>query len=421
MIDSAVAVELERRAPGAWELYRKRAETRETVSVSSGGSCRAAVRSEEGWAARWWEGGVPGFAAGSNEAELSRAIREVAATPAAPEPAPALPSSTSPPLADPLPVPASTDADFHEDLSRLVAADSRGEAVLAELSIRRGERVERIVNAKGGDVTMRSSAVEGFARAVGRREGRACEARALFRWDGEPDLASLSRRLSDRATLPLSERAAPLSHGEWLLDPSVAAAMLAAAAPLFQAGTLPTWVQRGQLFSEKVGIVDDAAADGAFDGEGTPTRRVVLVDGGALRARLHDLRSARAAGTASTGHGVRSSYRTPPAVGPRRLFIETGRGASARDLLSAVKRGLFASALTAPVRFDFEKDRFEVEFTGISIVAGRAHGPVAGARARGRISQLFRRISGVSTDRQFFVRPYPVGSPTLLVERADFD
>jgi PmbA protein len=180
-------------------------------------------------------------------------------------------------------------------------------------------------------------------------------------------------------------------------------------------------VQRGQLFSEKVGIVDDAAADGPFDGEATPTRRVVLVDAGALLTRLHDLRSARAAGTKSTGHGVRPSYRTPPAVSPRRLFVETGRSESGRDLLAAVRRGLFASALTAPVRFDLERDRYEVEFTGVAIVAGRAQAPVGGARARGRISQLFRRIAGVSTDRQFFVRPYPVGAPTLLVERADFD
>jgi predicted Zn-dependent protease len=73
------------------------------------------------------------------------------------------------------------------------------------------------------------------------------------------------------------------------------------------------------------------------------------------------------------------------------------------------------------VRVDIERDRFEVEFTGVSIVAGRAQGPVAGARARGRLSQLFRRISGVSTDRQFFPCPYPTGAPTLLVERAEFD
>lgn len=359
------------------------------------------------------------FAAGSNEIDLARAIREAASTASAPEPVPELPSTSSPRLEDPAGVP--PPPDFHDELGRLVAADSRGDAVLAELSVRRGMRVERIVNAKGADVSLRSEAIEGVARAVGRREGRACEARALFQWDGEPDLAPLSRRLSDRATLPLSERAAPVAHGEWLLDPSVAAALLAAAAPLFLGGALPTWVQRGQLFSDKVGVVDDAAADAAFDGEGTPTRRVVLVDGGALRSRLHDLRTARAAGGPSTGHGVRPSYRTPPSVGPRRLFFETSRGESARDLLGAVRRGLFASALTAPVRFDLERDRFEVEFTGISVIAGRAQGPVAGARARGRISQLFRRISAISTDRQFFVRPYPVGAPTLLVERAEFD
>jgi len=417
MIDSPVAKELERRAPGAWDLYRKRAESREVVSA--GARRRTASRSEEGWAARWWENGLPFFAAGSSEADILRAMREVAQAAAAPEPAPVFPTATSPPAEDP--TGADDPPDVHESLSRLLAADWRGEAVLAEVSVRRGNRTERSINGRGGDVTTRSSLTEGHARAVGRREGRACEARALFRWDGEPELESRSRRLSDRATFPLSEGTVSISHGEWLLDPSVGAALLAALSPLFASAALPMWVQRNQLFSEKVGIVDDAAADGAFDGEGTPTRRVVLVDEGALRARLHDLRSARAADTASTGHGVRTSYRTPPAVAPRRLFFETSRGVSARDLLGAVRRGLFASALTAPVRLDIDRDRYEIEFTGISVLAGRAQGPVAGVRARGRISQLLRRISGLSTDRQFFVRPYPAGSPTILVERADFD
>ncbi len=409
--------ELERRAPGDWELYRKRAESRKTSS--SGGPARTASRSEEGWAARWWENGLPRFAAGSTESDLRFAIRDAARSTPSPEPAPEWPAAKSPVLQDPSP--AAAPPELYDALSRLVAAESRGDAVLAELSVSSGGRTERVVNARGGDASVRSMSVEGFARATGRRESRACEARVVFRWESGPELESLASRLSDRATLPLSERASPLAHGEWLLDPSVGAALLAAIAPLFTAAALPTWVQRGQLFSKHVTVVDDAAADGAFDGEGTPTRRVVLVDEGALRARLHDLRSARAHGTSSTGHGVRTSYRTPPAAGPRRLFFETSRGASARDLLTAVRRGLFASALTAPVRMDFERDRYEMDFTGISLVAGRAQGPVAGARARGRISQLLRRISAVSTDRQFFASPYPVGSPTLLVERAEFD
>jgi len=111
----------------------------------------------------------------------------------------------------------------------------------------------------------------------------------------------------------------------------------------------------------------------------------------------------------------------PPAVRPRRIFFETAAGVPPRDLLTSVKRGLFASALTAPVQVDLEKDHFEVEFTGIAVIAGRAQSPVSGARARGRLSQLLRRITAVGTDQQFFPMPYPTGAPTLLIERADFD
>jgi hypothetical protein len=91
------------------------------------------------------------------------------------------------------------------------------------------------------------------------------------------------------------------------------------------------------------------------------------------------------------------------------------------DLLSSVSRGLFASALTAPVRIDLEADRYELEFTGVAIVAGRAQGPVAGARTRGRLSRLLQEIAGSATDIQFFPAPYPVGAPTLLIGRAQFD
>ena len=70
---------------------------------------------------------------------------------------------------------------------------------------------------------------------------------------------------------------------------------------------------------------------------------------------------------------------------------------------------------------DLDADRYAIEFTGVSVIGGRAEGPVAGARASGRISDLLRRIAAVSSDLQFFPAPFPCGSPTLLVERASFD
>jgi PmbA protein len=167
--------------------------------------------------------------------------------------------------------------------------------------------------------------------------------------------------------------------------------------------------------------VDDPSPDAPFDGEGVPTRRTLLVEDGMVAGRLLDLCAAKRAGLRSTGHGARPSYREPPKPGPGRLFLETKTPTPPAELLASVKRGLFAAALTAPARVDLDADRYAIEFTGVSIVAGKAQGPVAGARASGRVSELLRRIAGISTDLQFFPAPFPCGSPTLLVERATFD
>ena len=412
-----LAEELQRRSPGDWELYEKSAESSE---IESGQDERStASRRERGWAARWWSGGAPRFACASSTESLRQALDDSERIEVAPEAPPEWPAQKSGEIRTAAEV--EPPQDLFEELARRLAAESRGDAALKRLTLRRGASAERILNGRGLDVAFASTVYDGIALAAGRKGSRACEGRAVFRWDRAPDLDALARRLADRATLPLSERGAPIDRGEWLLEPSVAAALLAALAPLFAAEKLPSWSHRRDLFSRHVTIVDDASADCQFDGEGTPTRRVVAVEAGTLGSSLRDLRSARRSSTASTGHGVRPSYRFPPAPRARRLFFEADSPAPGRELLAAVRRGLFAAALTAPARLDFERDRYELEFTGIAVFGGKAEGPVAGALAKGRISQLIRRIAAVSSDRQFFPMPYPVGAPTLLIERSEFE
>lgn len=407
---------LERRAPGAWELYRKTSETRE--SDVSGHNRTDVSRREEGLAARWWAGGLR-FACGSDPARLANAIRQATDLPATGPAAPRLPSQgaerpVSETAVDPPP-------DLFARLAQLIGEKSRGEAALATLALRRGRAVEEMRNAAGLSVRMESVRFDGVARAVGRRGSRACESRAVFRWDAEPDLDAIAARLADGATFPLAPHGLAFPRGSLLLDPSVAAALLAAIAPLFSTHPLPRWVKRSELASREVTIVDDATADAPFDGEGTPTRRVVVVEAGALTSRLHDISSADAAGEPPTGHGVRPSYRTPPRAEGRRLFFETGRGVAPLDLLHRVTRGVFARAVIAPVSVDLPRDRYEIEFTGVAVLAGRATEPVAGARVSGRLSEFLQRISAVATDRQFFPMPYPVGAPTVLVEKISFE
>ena len=245
--------------------------------------------------------------------------------------------------------------------------------------------------------------------------------RIAFRSFEGPDLPALARRLGDAATLPLAEPAAPPSRGEWLLDPVVGAALLAGIAPIFTAERPPRWIARGALAARDASVADDATPDAPFDGEGVPSRRVLLVEEGQLVGGLRDLRAAQRRGLPSTGHGVRPSYRTPPGAGPRRIFFETKTPKTPAELLASVKRGVYASALISSPRIDVVEDRFEIEFTGIAIVAGRARGPVPAARVAGRLSELLRRIQALSSDLQFFPLPYSAGAPTILIEPASFE
>jgi predicted Zn-dependent protease len=77
--------------------------------------------------------------------------------------------------------------------------------------------------------------------------------------------------------------------------------------------------------------------------------------------------------------------------------------------------------VTAPLAIDLERDRYVVEFTGVAVLAGHAREPVAGVRVSGRVSELLHRIAAVATDRQFFPMPYPVGAPTVLIEKVSFE
>jgi len=87
-----VLAQLDRRAPGRWELYRK--SSRSSEREIAGPLSRIAVREEDGWAARWWEGDPPAmrFAASSSAEGLAAALQEATSLPAGPDALPDWPA-----------------------------------------------------------------------------------------------------------------------------------------------------------------------------------------------------------------------------------------------------------------------------------------------------------------------------------------
>jgi PmbA protein len=99
-----------------------------------------------------------------------------------------------------------------------------------------------------------------------------------------------------------------------------------------------------QLMDEKVTIYDDALSPLQiglpFDFEGTPKRRVDLVAGGVATGGVHDRRSAKQAGTESTGHALPPP--NPEGPFPLNLFLEPG-DASLGEMIAGTKRGLLVT------------------------------------------------------------------------------
>jgi PmbA protein len=98
------------------------------------------------------------------------------------------------------------------------------------------------------------------------------------------------------------------------------------------------------LMSEQVTIYDDALSPLTiglpFDFEGTPKRRVELVDFGVVKGGVHDRRSAKQTGEEPTGHALPPP--NPMGAFPLNLFLEPG-DAQVEQMIRSTERGLLVT------------------------------------------------------------------------------
>jgi predicted Zn-dependent protease len=150
-------------------------------------------------------------------------------------------------------------------------------------------------------------------------------------------------------------------------------------------------------FDPSVSMVDDATAPGAiglpFDADGTPKQRLELVRTGTTVAVAHDRRTAAAAGTTSTGHGIgAASFGAFPA----NLALLAGRdadgevheveGPSADSGVAALVAGVDHGLLVSDIWYTRVLDPRTLVVTGLTrngvwlIEGGEATRPVSTVR-----------------------------------------
>ena len=175
-----------------------------------------------------------------------------------------------------------------------------------------------------------------------------------------------------------------------------------------------------QIAASSLTIVDDNAMllpNGAggfgsspFDGEGLPSLRTVVVQGGVLQTYLLNTYSARKLGLKSTHNASRGLAGTP-GIGCGNLYLEPGP-LSPEEIIAQTQTGLYVTSLmgfgTNIVTGDYSRGA-----TGLWIENGQLTHAVEEVTIAGNLGEMLLNVTAIGNDLVF---RGSVASPTLRID-----
>ena len=197
-------------------------------------------------------------------------------------------------------------------------------------------------------------------------------------------------------------------------------------------------VQKGlSVYADKMGqrvasslitVIDDATLPGrygsfAFDDEGTPGQRTVLIENGILKSYMYNLNTARKENRESSGNGRRDSYRSRPIPRMSNTYIASGE-TDPEEIIAATENGLYVTKMGGG-QVNTTNGDFVFEVTeGYLLQNGKIGAPVRGATLIGNGPQVLSEVDLVGQDNGFSLgvcgkngQGVPVGDaqPTLRI------
>ncbi len=152
-----------------------------------------------------------------------------------------------------------------------------------------------------------------------------------------------------------------------------------------------------------VTITDDGLrkrglATSPFDGEGVPTRKTNLVEGGVLKAFLYDAFTARKAKMKTTGNAARG-YSSLPSIGVNNLVLEPGKR-SPEDIIKEIPQGLYVTAMLGhganTVTGEYSRGA-----NGLWIENGELTRPVQEVTVAGSLTDMLQQLDAIGSDLTF--------------------
>jgi TldD protein len=317
-------------------------------------------------------------------------------------------------------------------------------ANVRQVSISYGETMKhiRIFNSEG-EATDEKRAIMTFSiTVVAEKDGvlqtahEAVSGCGGFEFFDTNDVVALARKVRERAIKRLSAPPAPSGEMPIVIAAEAGGTLIHEAighpleADAVQKGISPMYKGAvGKIVgNEKVSVLEDPTMPGqrgfyAFDDEGVPSQRVVLVDHGVLKTYLYDRQTARRDKIASNGHGRRESFRSRPIPRMANTFVAPGPD-DPKKILQSIPNGLLVTKMgggqveTATGDFVFEVEE------GFLLKDGQVQHLIRGANLLGNGPDVLKTIDMVGSDMGWSVgtcgkegqgAPVSDGLPTLRI------
>lgn len=187
--------------------------------------------------------------------------------------------------------------------------------------------------------------------------------------------------------------------------------------------------KKRSLFADKLGqnilapnltLIEDSTDDKGdsmthFDGEGTRTQPIALVDGGKLTHLLTDQKYAQKLGLPKTASALRG-MQSPPRIGVRQIRLKSGNK-TFHDLLSSIHQGILLTELMGVHTANDVTGAFSLGASGFWVENGKIQFPIKGFAVAGNLLQLMKDIGEIGSDEKYFGS---IGAPSVLIKHLSF-
>ena len=164
--------------------------------------------------------------------------------------------------------------------------------------------------------------------------------------------------------------------------------------------------QGEQVFDAGLSVWDDATLDGRpsstpFDDEGTPRRRIRLIENGVVGEFIYDLQTAAEAGAESTGSGQRANARSQVRPGMSAFVLDEGQ-VTFEEMLAGMDEGLVVEELIGANQGNLLAGDFGGNvLLGFKVEKGKIVGRVKDTMVAGNIMDVLRHVAAVGSDQRW--------------------